>query len=51
MNYVKMFEEEMEELLQDGDDEENDFNMWKYVVLEFNVGVRILEFSGWLYFV
>lgn len=39
----------MEELPQDGDDEENDLNVWKHVVPELNVGFRILELSGWPY--
>lgn len=48
-NHAQTFEEEMEELPQDGDEEEYDLNMWKHVVPELDVSFGILELSGWPY--
>lgn len=48
-NHAETFEEEMEELPENGDNEENDLNMWKHVIPELNVSVRIRELWGWPY--
>jgi hypothetical protein len=36
----------MEELPENSDDKENDLNMWKHVIPELNVCLRIWELRG-----
>lgn len=46
-NHAETFEKEMEELPENGDDKENDLNMWKHVIIELDVRSMIWDLRGW----